>query len=106
LLREGEKMREIAWLFPGERITLGASKHLNVSIPRAGLAPEHAEIACSIAGWITLSSLGQAIVRVNGSAVTSSLLQDGDWMTLGQAEIRLACFPAKRPSTPLRLSKP
>ncbi|MCB9637883.1 MAG: protein kinase [Myxococcales bacterium] len=92
LLHEGEGAREVAWLLPGERLQIGAQKELSLSLSAAGVMPVHAEVYCAPDGWITISSLEGAVVRVNGSATTSSLLQDGDWITLGHAELRLSCF--------------
>jgi serine/threonine-protein kinase len=92
LLQEGENAREVAWLLRGERLRIGAQKEASLSLQMAGVLPLHAEVYCAPDGWITISGVDGAVVRVNGSITTSSLLQDGDWITLGQAELRLSCF--------------
>ncbi len=92
LLQEGEQSREVAWLLRGERLRIGAQKEASLALHVPGVLPLHAEVYCAPDGWITISGIAGAVVRVNGSVTTSSLLQDGDWITLGQAELRLSCF--------------
>lgn len=93
LLREDQGEREVGWLLPGERLEIGSSSKSSVRIRNKGVAPQHASLFCSPQGWITISRARDAIVRVNGAAVVSMVIRDDDWITLGEAELRLHCFP-------------
>lgn len=89
--REG-KEKEIAWLLPGERLSVGSARSNDVRLRENGVAAEHAEFYCAPAGWITVKQLHKAIVRVNGAPATHTTLRHGDWITLGEAELKLHCF--------------
>lgn len=92
MLREQDGEREVGWLLPGERLDIGSSNKNAICVRKSGVAPEHASIFCSPQGWITVSRTRDSIVRVNGAAIVSMVIRNGDWITVGEAEIRLHCF--------------
>lgn len=92
MLREPEGEKEVGWLLPGERLDIGSSVKSSICLRKNGVAPEHASVYCSPQGWITVSRSRDSIVRVNGAAIVSMVIRHGDWITLGEAEMRLHCF--------------
>lgn len=92
LLKEHGKDKEVGWLLPGDTMTIGSGPDDHVRLRIPGLHPQHAEIHCAPKGWITLKALPPHVVRVNGAAITNTVLRDGDWITLGQTELKLHCF--------------
>ena len=93
MLREAQGEREVGWLLPDGHLQIGSSLHSSVRIRNKGLAPKHASMYCSPQGWITISRAQDAVVRVNGAAVVSMVVREGDSITLGEAELRLHFFP-------------
>jgi serine/threonine protein kinase len=91
-LKEEYGLRDIAWLLAGETIYIGSRSHNSVRITGKNLSHEHAVISCSSQGWITICNLNDSNLRVNGVSVHNTVVNHGDWITMGDAEIQLHCF--------------
>lgn len=92
ILREENSEREVGWLLPGETIQVGSSANSSVRLRNKGVRPEHASMFCSPQGWITINRIQNSIVRVNGAPIVSMVVREGDWITLGEAELKLHFF--------------
>lgn len=69
-------------------VVLGRDATLAVSLPHEGVSRRHAEIVGNDAGALVLHDLGSTNgTVVNGVAVTSHLLANGDRLVLGSVEL-------------------
>lgn len=91
-LKQHGTEKEVGWLLLNETLRMGSDEKADVSIQERGVRLQHAEIFCSPEGWITIRSSQDSLLRVNGARVRSSVLQHNDWITIGEAELRLHCF--------------
>ena len=92
LLQTQEGEEEVGWLLPGERLQIGSSQKADVRLRSRSVAPQHAEVYCAPQRWVTVECIDSSVVRVNGASISSSMLQDGDSITLGGAELRIHFF--------------
>jgi len=82
-----------AQTWSGELLTIGrdASNGWVLAVP--GVWPRHAEVRRAADGRLTVKSLGDAVVSVNGVPVRESVLHWGDLVALGSAAVRFYLRP-------------
>lgn len=86
VLREGTGRREFA--LDGKRVTIGFSDECDITIPgRSVFAKMVAELVFSRGGWSVVALTSLVGVRVGGDKVSTCALNDGDVLTIKDAEL-------------------
>jgi pSer/pThr/pTyr-binding forkhead associated (FHA) protein len=77
-------------------VRIGRSPDSDLVLEDAGVWEDHAEIGYDRASGFYMSPLSEGAVIVNGSAVESAALKNGDTLTLGGADVQFWLAPPRQ----------
>ena len=86
LMGRSDDLLGATWQLQG-RCVIGAGPHAHLRLPGPGVLQKHAELAPSPEGWRIRVVDPASTIRVNGRVERDRLLQRGDLITIGRAEL-------------------
>jgi pSer/pThr/pTyr-binding forkhead associated (FHA) protein len=90
------KMAGTSWVARRFPVQVGRAAGSDLPLEEPGVWEQHLQVELVPLQGFVLRAQGQALVRLNGESVQSSLLRNGDLIELGSIRIRFWLAPARQ----------